>query len=117
MNPPFFELLQVSENSKARLGKIRTAHGDVSTPVFMPVGTNATVKGLAVRDLREMQAEIILPITCICDRGRRRFVQRAVFSVLWDGMRQCLRTAEDFRFGVLSAFGKFIRKVSRFEAI
>ena len=63
MNPPFFELLQVSENSKARLGKIRTAHGDVSTPVFMPVGTNATVKGLAVRDLREMQAEIILANT------------------------------------------------------
>lgn len=59
----FFELIQTSERSKARLGCIHTAHGDVHTPVFMPVGTNATVKGISVRDLREMSAEIILANT------------------------------------------------------
>jgi queuine tRNA-ribosyltransferase len=58
-----FEFLKKSEKSKARLGVIHTAHGDVTTPVFMPVGTAATVKGLTSRDIRELDAEIILANT------------------------------------------------------
>ena len=58
-----FELLKTSEKSKARLGKLTTAHGEVNTPIFMPVGTAATVKGVTPRDLKEMQAEIILANT------------------------------------------------------
>jgi queuine tRNA-ribosyltransferase len=45
---------------EARLGKIRTPHGDVSTPVFMPVGTQAAVKALTPEQVRGLGAEIIL---------------------------------------------------------
>ncbi len=44
----------------ARRGVLRTAHGDVQTPVFMPVGTQATVKTLEPRDLRELKVQILL---------------------------------------------------------
>ncbi len=55
-----FELLKTSAKSKARLGKIYTGHGVITTPIFMPVGTQATVKALTPRDLSEARAEIIL---------------------------------------------------------
>lgn len=48
---------------KARLGKLRTPHGEVETPVFMPVGTNANVKLLTPRDLEEIGVEIVLANT------------------------------------------------------
>ena len=41
-----FELLKTSKKSKARLGVVHTDHGDVTTPIFMPVGTEATVKAV-----------------------------------------------------------------------
>lgn len=63
MNQNPFELVKVSGKSKARLGKLHTAHGEVNTPIFMPVGTAATVKSLSARDLHEMDAEIILANT------------------------------------------------------
>ena len=63
MNQNPFELFKTSSKSKARLGKITTAHGVVTTPIFMPVGTEATVKGITSRDIREMEAEIILANT------------------------------------------------------
>jgi queuine tRNA-ribosyltransferase len=44
----------------ARRGVLRTAHGDVQTPVFMPVGTQATVKTLEPRDLKELKVQILL---------------------------------------------------------
>ncbi|MBR6378757.1 MAG: tRNA-guanine transglycosylase, partial [Fibrobacter sp.] len=58
-----FELVKTSDKSKARRGRLYTAHGIVETPIFMPVGTLASVKGLSTRDLREMQAQIILANT------------------------------------------------------
>jgi queuine tRNA-ribosyltransferase len=58
-----FELLKTSAKSKARLGKITTDHGVITTPIFMPVGTAASVKGVTPRDLHEMKAEIILANT------------------------------------------------------
>ncbi len=58
-----FELIKKSSNSSARLGKLFTSRGEISTPVFMPVGTQATVKTLAPQDLVEMGAEIILANT------------------------------------------------------
>ncbi|MCQ2104124.1 MAG: tRNA guanosine(34) transglycosylase Tgt, partial [Fibrobacter sp.] len=63
MNANPFELKKTSKKSKARLGVIHTAHGDVTTPIFMPVGTNATVKGITSRDIKELEAEIILANT------------------------------------------------------
>lgn len=59
MPHPFsFKLL--GQDGEARLGEIHTAHGVIETPVFMPVGTAATVKSLTPRDLKEMGAGIIL---------------------------------------------------------
>jgi queuine tRNA-ribosyltransferase len=58
-----FTLLKKSSDSSARLGKMQTSHGEINTPVFMPVGTQATVKTLAPEDLVAMGAEIILSNT------------------------------------------------------
>ena len=48
------------QDGRARLGSLTTAHGTVDTPVFMPVGTQGTVKAAVHRDLREMGAQMIL---------------------------------------------------------
>jgi queuine tRNA-ribosyltransferase len=57
----FFSLQQVDNNSKARAGVIKTHHGEIPTPVFMPVGTAGTVKGVQQRDLKaDTNAYIIL---------------------------------------------------------
>lgn len=55
-----FTLLHKDKSSKARLGKLTTAHGEINTPVFMPVGTHSTVKGLMNRDVLESGAQIML---------------------------------------------------------
>jgi len=55
-----FELLKTDSRTKARLGRLTTAHGIVDTPVFMPVGTQASVKALDPRELVEMGTQIIL---------------------------------------------------------
>jgi queuine tRNA-ribosyltransferase len=55
-----FELLKTDDRSQARLGRLVTPHGTVETPVFMPVGTQATVKALDPRELEEMGTQIIL---------------------------------------------------------
>ncbi len=58
--PNRFELLREDRHTGARLGRLRTAHGVIDTPVFMPVGTQAAVKALEPRDLKELGASIIL---------------------------------------------------------
>lgn len=56
-----FELISVSTNSRARAGVLTTGHGKIETPIFMPVGTAGTVKGIHTRDLKEdIKAQIIL---------------------------------------------------------
>ena len=55
-----FELLATDRHSKARRGRLLTAHGRVETPVFMPVGTQGSVKTLHPDELRLLDAEIIL---------------------------------------------------------
>ncbi|HSH12863.1 MAG TPA: tRNA guanosine(34) transglycosylase Tgt, partial [Desulfurivibrionaceae bacterium] len=49
-----------SSQSSARRGEVKTAHGTFQTPVFMPVGTQATVKGVTPENLKELGARIIL---------------------------------------------------------
>lgn len=55
-----FALLKTDPQSKARLGRLTTPHGTIETPVFMPVGTQASVKALDPRELLEMGTQIIL---------------------------------------------------------
>lgn len=55
-----YELIKVCKQSGARLGRLHTPHGTIDTPVFMPVGTQATVKAMSPEELKEMGAGIIL---------------------------------------------------------
>ena len=59
-SPGTFEVLKEDRHTGARLGRLWTAHGAIDTPVFMPVGTQATVKALEPRDLDAAGASIIL---------------------------------------------------------
>ena len=64
MNPPVtYELLHIDKTTGARRGIVHTPYGDVQTPIFMPVGTQATVKSMTVEELKENGAQIILSNT------------------------------------------------------
>ena len=58
-----YELIKICKQSGARLGILHTPHGDIETPTFMPVGTQASVKGISPGELRELNARIILSNT------------------------------------------------------
>jgi len=59
-----YELLHVDKNSGARRGVVHTPHGDIQTPIFMPVGTQATVKSMTPEELKDdVKAQIILSNT------------------------------------------------------
>ena len=58
-----YELIKVCRQSGARLGILHTPHGDIETPTFMPVGTQASVKGISPDELRALDAGIILSNT------------------------------------------------------
>jgi hypothetical protein len=65
-----FELLATDRHSKARRGRLTSAHGEIDTPAFMPVGTQGSVKGVSPRELRELNAQIVLEIRIIYSLGR-----------------------------------------------
>ena len=59
-----YELLHIDKNSGARRGVVHTPHGDIQTPIFMPVGTLATVKAMSPEELKnDVKAQIILSNT------------------------------------------------------
>ncbi|HEX3731080.1 MAG TPA: tRNA-guanine transglycosylase, partial [Opitutaceae bacterium] len=55
-----FQLLQTDAATAARRGRLRTRHGQIETPIFMPVGTQGTVKAVTSVQLRDVGAQIIL---------------------------------------------------------
>ena len=59
----YFSFKLISNDKNARLGLVSTAHGEIETPIFMPVGTAATVKAMHLRDVEEAGAQIILANT------------------------------------------------------
>ena len=58
-----YELIKEASDCNARLGKIHTPHGTIETPIFMPVGTKATVKAMTPEELDEIGSQIILSNT------------------------------------------------------
>lgn len=58
-----YEVIKQDKKYGARAGILHTPHGDIETPIYMPVGTQATVKGVLPRDLKEAGAQIILANT------------------------------------------------------
>ncbi len=64
MPSPFsYELLHVCKQSGARLGVLHTPHGDIPTPIYMPVGTAAVVKAMTPREMEEIGTKILLSNT------------------------------------------------------
>ena len=59
----YYETIKQDPKTGARAGVLHTPHGDIETPTFMPVGTQATVKGVMPRDLKEAKTQIILANT------------------------------------------------------
>ena len=59
----YLEIKHIDKNSGARYGILHTPHGDVETPMFMPVGTLATVKYISPEELKEMGSGVILSNT------------------------------------------------------
>lgn len=60
---PNFKIIKKDKNTKARTGVIKTPHGNIETPQFIPVGTQGTVKAVSTRDLKEMGVQIVLANT------------------------------------------------------
>jgi len=58
-----FVVIKKERDTRARLGRFTTPHGDVQTPIFMPVGTQATVKTMTPEDLKSAGAQIVLSNT------------------------------------------------------
>ena len=63
MSAIWYELKHVCKATGARYGILHTPHGDVETPMFMPVGTAATVKGISPEELKAMNAGVVLSNT------------------------------------------------------
>ncbi len=63
MNPITFEITHIDKKTGARTGILHTPHGDVETPMFMPVGTLASVKFISPEELHDMKAQFILANT------------------------------------------------------
>jgi queuine tRNA-ribosyltransferase len=63
MNPTRFQFDLIAQDGEARAGLFHTPHGDIPTPIFAPVGTQATVKSLTERQLTELDAQLILANT------------------------------------------------------
>lgn len=64
MAKPFsFELIKTCKQSGARLGVLHTPHGDIPTPIYMPVGTQASVKAMTSDEMRSINAKILLSNT------------------------------------------------------
>jgi queuine tRNA-ribosyltransferase len=59
----YFDIIKADPNSRARLGVIHTAHGDVHTPMFLPIGTRGTVKTVTSEELKFWGAEMVLANT------------------------------------------------------
>ena len=64
MSQPFsYEVKHVCKQSGARLGVLHTPHGDIPTPIYMPVGTSACVKAMTPREMKEIGTKILLSNT------------------------------------------------------
>ena len=63
MHAVTYELVKEAVQGKARRGRLHTPHGTFETPMFMPVGTQATVKTLSPEELYDMESQVVLANT------------------------------------------------------
>ncbi len=103
-----FSLRATDPNSRARLGELTTPHGSVTTPIFMAVGTRATVKGLTPAQIAETGIEMVLGNTYhLALRPGCELIERmGGYTDSWDGPGRFLPTRVAFRYSVCNRFGK-----------
>ena len=58
-----FQIIKTGKTSKARKGKLKTLHGEINTPFFMPIATKGAIKGVAPDELKKLGVQIILSNT------------------------------------------------------
>ena len=113
-----FKLLKKDEKTKARRGRLATPHGAVETPVFMPVGTAATVKAVKPDDVKELGAQIILANTYhLYLRPGHEVVEKAggLHSFMgWDG--PILTDSGGFQVFSLASLGKITEEGVEFAS-
>lgn len=105
-------------SGKARAGKICTDHGDILTPVFMPVGTLGTVKAMSPHELEEVQAQIILGNTYhLYMRPGHELIQRAGgLHKFINWSRPMLTDSGGFQVMSLAALRKITREGVKFQS-
>ena len=117
-NAVTFELLKKDKKTRARRGRLSTPHGIIETPVFMPVGTAATVKSLKPDDLTTLGAQIILANTYhLYLRPSHEIVRKAggLHSFMnWDG--PILTDSGGFQVFSLSSLGKIVEEGMEFAS-
>ena len=113
-----FELLKKDDGTRARRGRLETPHGIIETPVFMPVGTAATVKALKPDDVAELGAQIILANTYhLFVRPGHEIIKRAggLHNFMhWDG--PILTDSGGFQVFSLAALGKITEEGMEFAS-
>ena len=78
-----FDLIAEDPTTHARAGVLHTPHGDIETPIFMPVGTKANVKGIPTETVKQLGAQIVpIPITCPCAPARTPSPSWAAYTSL-----------------------------------
>ena len=102
-----FNLIQTDPSSSARAGSFRTDHGTIETPIFMPVGTAASVKGVHLRELKDdIKPDIILDLT---DVKRTNLIKKGE-SYLWkdfDPLPLIQKHTDNLRASVLFVIKEF----------
>jgi queuine tRNA-ribosyltransferase len=119
MLPPItFDILATSKTSKARAGVIHTPHGDIQTPAFVAVGTQATVKGVPVPYIQEVGTETIIANTyhLHLQPGSELVRDAGGLHTFMGWSRPLLTDSGGFQvFSLGAAFGRSVSKVSREE--
>lgn len=105
------------EHSQARCGFLELPHGTVQTPVFMPVGTNASVKGVTKEDLEEIGFEIILANTYhLYLRPGADILEQAGGLHGFSGWKKLLTDSGGFQVFSLAPFRKITAEGVRFQS-
>jgi len=113
-----FKLEKTSPGTRGRLGRIHTLHGEIETPIFMPVGTQATVKAMTPEELKEIGAEVILGNTYhLMLRPGHQLIQRmgGLHKFMgWD--RPILTDSGGYQIFSLSKIRKITEEGARFQS-
>ncbi|HUX09250.1 MAG TPA: tRNA guanosine(34) transglycosylase Tgt [Terriglobia bacterium] len=113
-----FTVVAKDESTRARAGLLRTPHGDVETPIFMPVGTAASVKAMTQAQLEEVGAQIILANTYhLCMRpGHERVRELGGLHGFMSWPRPILTDSGGFQVMSLKGLGKVTEEGVRFRS-